>query len=62
MYERGCPINLRGKLPAIFPNSSNESLNPAQQNVYNELPKYERHGQHSRPLSRLLKVKYVKLQ
>ena len=39
-----------GKLTAILPNSLNESLNPAQQNIYNELPKYERHGQHSRPL------------
>ena len=39
-----------GKLTAILPNSLNESLNQAQQNIYNELPKYERPGQHSRPL------------
>ena len=29
---------------------SNESLNPAQQNIYNELQKNECHGQHSRPV------------
>ena len=37
-------------MAAIFPNSSNKSLNPGQQNIYNELAKNERHGQHSRPL------------
>ena len=29
---------------------SNESLNSAQQNIYNELQKNECHGQHSRPV------------
>ena len=37
-------------MAAIFPNSSNKSLNPGQLNIYNELAKNERHGQYSRSL------------
>ena len=40
----------RGKLAAIFPNSSLERTSQPRQKICNETQDNERHGQHSRPL------------
>ena len=51
------------RLPNFQILHSNESLNPAQQNIYNEPQTNERHGQHSPPLDfSIIKNKIHKLK
>ena len=54
------PISEENRLLYFLNLHSNEPLNPAQQNICNELRQNECHGQHSRPLDFLITEREIR--
>ena len=59
-YKQLQTIQTRKRSHVLINLHSNEPLNPAQQNICNELRQNECHGQHSRPLDFLITEREVR--